>query len=69
MSSFAAKMVAALEAAMLANPMTLSASVDGQTVSFADLDKRDNTYEYWKGKLARENGTRPRVARINLGNG
>ncbi len=63
----AAAIVAALEAAILANPLTLSATVDGQTVTFASLADRDRTHTYWKNRAAVENNTRPRLFRMNLG--
>jgi sulfur carrier protein ThiS len=41
-----------------------SVTVDGQTVTYDDLLKQ---YNFWKSRVARENGTRPRVGQIWLG--
>lgn len=69
MATVTAQIVAALEAAILANPLTVSVNVDGQAVTFGSLSERDAYYDSWKSRLAREQGTRPRLASINLGNG
>jgi hypothetical protein len=65
--SNAAAIVAALEAAILQNPLTLSATADGQTITFASLADRDRTHAYWKNRAAVEAGTRPRMFRMGLG--
>jgi hypothetical protein len=65
--SNAAAIVAALEAAILKNPLTLSATADGQTITFASLADRDRTHAYWKNRAAVESGSRPRMFRMGLG--
>ena len=62
--TFAEQMVTKLEALLLENAGVQSVNVDGQAVTFTDLQRQ---YDYWKGKVARESGTRPRVASVNLG--
>ncbi len=62
--SFAAQMVAKYEALLLANAGMTSVNVDGGQVAYADLEAK---YSFWKSKLARENGSRPRAAQIKLG--
>lgn len=63
MSTFADQMVAKLEALMLANPGAQMVNVDGNQVSFRDLEK---SYSYWKSRAARASGARPIAAQINL---
>jgi hypothetical protein len=38
--------------------------VDGQSVRYTDVEAK---YRYWKREVAREKGTRPQAASINLG--
>ena len=64
---FAVQMVAALQAAILANPLALSVTVDGQTVTFASLAERQQQYNYWTKRVARANGSAPRSSQIYLG--
>lgn len=56
-------MVAKYEQLLLENAGAHSVTVDGQSVTFTDLEER---YEKWQRKLAAEQGTRPRVAQIDL---
>jgi hypothetical protein len=64
MASFAANQVARLEALLAQCVGVQSITVDGQTVTYDDLLRH---YQVWKSRQARENGTRPRTAQINLG--
>lgn len=43
-----------------------SVAYDGTTITYTDLEAK---YEFWCKKVARENGTRPVVGRLNLGGG
>lgn len=63
MATFAEQMLEKLEALMLANPGASSVNIDGQQVSFVDLEKR---WQYFKQLVARSSGTRPLATRINL---
>lgn len=62
--SFASNQVATLEALIKQCAGLKSATVDGQAVTYENLLDQ---YNYWKSRAARENGTRPRVAQIDLG--
>jgi hypothetical protein len=62
--TFAAQMVAKLEALLLANPGVQSISVDGTNTSFVELEARLQQY---RAQVARESGTRPRRLSIDLG--
>ena len=62
--SFASDQVTRLETLLAANVGAQSVNVDGQSVTYADLLRQ---YDYWMSRAAREQGTRPRVAQINLG--
>lgn len=62
--SFAAEQVTRLEAIMAANPGASTVTIDGQTVSFADLEKR---WQFWKNEAAKAAGGRRRVSQIKLG--
>ena len=62
--SFNQQMVTKLQALLLKNVGVQSVTVDGVAVSYADLQRELDHYE---ARLARENGTKPRIARINLG--
>ena len=64
MATFAEDQITRLETLIAANVGVQNVSVDGVSVSYADLLKQ---YDYWKSRYAREQGTRPRVAQINLG--
>ncbi len=62
-------MVDLLTAALVANPIgVLSISVDGQTVQYTRAAALKEL-AFWEKRLARENGTRPRAATINLSGG
>ena len=61
--TMAAQVVAKIEAAILASPLAESISLDGQSVSMGDAISK---LEYWRRRVARENGTRPVIASINL---
>lgn len=62
--TFAAQMVAKLEALLLANPGAQSITIDGTVTSFVDLEKRLAQY---RAEVARESGTRPRLRSFDLG--
>lgn len=64
MPTFAEQMLSKLEAALLANPGAQSVSVDGESVSFVDLEARRKEYA---AIVAREQGTRLRTGQIGLG--
>jgi hypothetical protein len=64
MATFAEQMVAKLQATLLENPAADSVTVDGTTVSFADLVAR---LEHWESRVAREAGGRPSMMTIDLG--
>ena len=61
--------VDAIEAAILANPLTTSVTVDGQTIQFSSLTDRDRTHAYWRNQAATQAGTRRRMSTMNLGRG
>lgn len=61
--AFADDMVEKYQALLLANAGVKSVNVDGQSLSLDDLEKK---LEYWSRKVARADGTRPRVMQINL---
>jgi hypothetical protein len=63
MATFAEDQVARLESLLQANVGVQSVTVGGRSVAYADLLEQ---YEYWQSKVARENGTRPRNAQIDL---
>lgn len=62
--SFAYYQVQRLEKLLETNVGVKTVTVGNTTVTYEDLLKQ---YDYWKGKLARESGARPRAAQINLG--
>jgi hypothetical protein len=64
MATFAEDQLERLETLLAANVGVSSVSVDGVSVSYDDLLKQ---YDYWRNRVAREEGTRPRIAQINLG--
>jgi len=61
--SFAVQQVARLETLIASCGGKKRIQVDGQIVELADLEKQ---YDYWTARVARENGTKPRCASINL---
>lgn len=63
MPTFAESQVERLETLLAQNVGVRSINVDGVSVTYDDLLKQ---YDYWKSKFAREEGTRPRVAQIDL---
>jgi hypothetical protein len=62
--SFAAEQLARIQGLLAANIGLKSISVDGVNVSYDDLVKQ---YDEWSSKVARENGTRPRISQIYMG--
>jgi 3-deoxy-D-arabino-heptulosonate 7-phosphate (DAHP) synthase len=65
MPTFAQQQVTRLETLLAANVGLKNVTVGNTSVAYEDLEAQ---YEKWKSKVARENGTRPRVASINLRN-
>lgn len=63
MPSFAETMVTKLETLIASSAGLKSVSVDGEAVTYDDLLKQ---YDYWKSRVARESGARPRVAQVDL---
>lgn len=61
--SFATEQVERLETLLAENAGVQSVNVDGQQVTFADLVSQ---YDYWKSRVAREEGTRPRTFSVDL---
>lgn len=61
--SFAYHQVERLERLLTNNVGVKSITVGNTLVSYDDLLKQ---YDYWKRKVARENGRRPRASQINL---
>ena len=64
MATFAEEQVERLETLLASNVGVKSFSIRGREVTYDDLLEQ---YQFWKSKVAREQGTRPRVAQINLG--
>lgn len=64
-ATFAEKMLAKLEELMLTNVGVQSVSIDGQSVSYIDLQKQ---HAYWAKQVAIEQGTNPTITTINLRN-
>ena len=64
--TFAEQMLEKYEELLLANAGLKQVSVDGQTVSYAELERR---YEFWRRRVAVERGSRPRSASIKLSSG
>jgi len=64
MATFAETMLAKYETLLQTNAGLDSVMVDGQSVRYADVEAK---YRYWKRAVAREKGTRPQAASINLG--
>jgi len=60
-------MVAAIEAAIEGNPLTLVVRMpDGTSVTYASLEDRRRWYHYWTRRLAQLRGTRPPLLSIDL---
>jgi hypothetical protein len=64
--TFNQTMVTKLQDALAADPLGKSVSIDGTSVTYADAIERLRVFE---SRLARENGTRPRVNKANLSAG
>ena len=64
MTTFAEDMVTSLETLLAANVGVTSVTVDGQSVTYADLLKQ---YNYWKSRVARASGDKPPLSTIILG--
>lgn len=62
--TFAAQMLAKIEALLLANPGAQSVTFDGSSVSFADLMARRDQL---RKEVAQELGQRPRFRQVDLG--
>jgi len=60
-------MLAAIEAAMDDNPGVLSVTVDGTTVRYESSEAMARAHALWQGKVNRERGTRPPLARMKVG--
>jgi len=65
MPTFAETMVTKLETLLTASVGLQSVNVDGRAVTYQQLR---GEYDYWKSRVAREQGTRPRVAQVDLSN-
>ena len=63
--AFAEKMVAKYRDLLLQSAGLTSISIDGQSVSYADLEA---AHDHWTKKLARLSGSRPIAKSINLEN-
>lgn len=61
--TFAEQMVSKYQTILLNSAGLKMVSVDGQTISYADLEK---SYQFWLKKVAQEAGTRGSVAAIDL---
>lgn len=66
MPTYAENMVDKYETLLTANAGLKQVSVDGQVVSFADLEA---SYEFWTRRVAREAGTKPLIVGVNLSGG
>lgn len=63
MASFAENMLAKTKTLLEQNVGVEMVKVGDTTVSYTKLRE---DYQYWKSEVAREQGTRPRAARIDL---
>jgi len=63
MSTFTEQQLSRLEALLATNTGVDSVMVGNRSVKYGDLLKQ---YDYWKSVVAREGGSRPRAAQINL---
>lgn len=63
MATFAEDQVTRLETLLASNVGVAEVVVGNTRVKYDDLLKQ---YDYWKAKVARESGSRPRAAQINL---
>ena len=64
MATFADTMLAKYETLLQTSAGLDTVSVDGQSVRYTDVEAK---YRYWKREVARQAGTRPQAASINLG--
>lgn len=64
MATFAESQVTRLETLLAANVGVKSITIAGESVTYDDLLRQ---YDFWKSRVAREQGTRPRAAQIDLG--
>jgi hypothetical protein len=64
--SFAEQMVTKIQELLLESGGLKSITVDGQTVSVADLKK---DLEYWEGRVSSEDGTNPSWMTVNMSGG
>ncbi len=63
MATVAEQVVEKIEAAILANPLAESISLDGHSVSMPEANRK---LEYWRRRVAREGGGRPVLAAWDL---
>jgi hypothetical protein len=63
--TFAYHQMMKLEKLLASNVGVKQVTVGNTTIAYEDLLKQ---YDYWKRKVARENGCRPRASQINLSN-
>jgi len=63
MATFAQQMVTKYEQLLLENAGLTVVNVDGQQVSYADLEAK---YEHWRQRVLKEAGKRPAISRIRL---
>ena len=63
MPTHAQQMVAKLEQMLLENAGLTEVDVDGQKVSYADLEAK---WQFWKGQVAKDKGRKATVSRIRL---
>ena len=63
MATFSEDQIARLETLLAENVGVSTVTVGGRSVTYADLLKQ---YDDFKSRVAREQGTRPRVSHINL---
>jgi len=64
MATFAETMLAKYETLLRTSAGLDSIAVDGQSVRYTDVEVK---YRHWKREVAREKGTRPQAASINMG--
>ncbi|MCJ7543971.1 MAG: hypothetical protein MUP47_05300 [Phycisphaerae bacterium] len=62
-ATFAEQMVAKYRQLLLENAGLVTINIDGQDVSYADLETK---LEHWEGKVAKQRGRAPSVSRIRL---
>jgi len=62
MATFAETMLAKYETLLQTSTGLDTASVDGQSVRYTDIEAK---YRYWKRQVQREQGRRPEAARVD----